>query len=477
VHPDLQKLLELPIAEFPLTRSNGDDLWTIEDILKGVLIFGGTGSGKTSGSGQFLARALLYRGFGGLVLTVKQEECDLWQEYARDLGRESDIIVVDSSAKQRFNFVDYEVNRGGAGEGLTDNVYQIFKEITGLISRTAQRGGDPFWEEAAERLFKHTVDVLTFAGQRLSVEDISSFVTSAPQTPMQVQAFDSDTGLCAKSFQQAKKMLKANLWLAKTDKAHDVEVARRFFLEDFATMADKTRSSITATFSTMLAPLMRGLTRTLLCTDTTLTPEKSFEGKIIVVNLPVNSYHTAGKTVQIVWKYLWQQAVRRRTITPTSRGVFLWADECQEVVSPTDRAFLNLERSYLASTIYLTQNVHNLYDALGKTNADALLGSFQNFLFHANSDHATNEWAASQVSRDWANTLTYSTPQGSVTPSDGSTSIGEAYRYKVEPHKFLTLKNGGARNDYEVEGILLRPSKPWQETNDLYRYVSFDQRG
>ena len=41
------------------------DLWTIGDACEGTLILGGNGSGKTRGSGRFIARSFLKAGFGG----------------------------------------------------------------------------------------------------------------------------------------------------------------------------------------------------------------------------------------------------------------------------------------------------------------------------------------------------------------------------------------------------------------------------
>ena len=41
--------LDMPLVQFsPLAK----DIWTLEDAFQGTVIFGSTGSGKTSGSGQ-----------------------------------------------------------------------------------------------------------------------------------------------------------------------------------------------------------------------------------------------------------------------------------------------------------------------------------------------------------------------------------------------------------------------------------------
>lgn len=73
--------------------------WTIGDACEGVQIFGGTGSGKTSGSGQSLAKCYLYNGFGGLVLTVKAGDREMWEDYCQKQGRSEDLIIVNESNK------------------------------------------------------------------------------------------------------------------------------------------------------------------------------------------------------------------------------------------------------------------------------------------------------------------------------------------------------------------------------------------
>jgi hypothetical protein len=79
--------LDMPLVQFsPLA----EDAWTLEDAFQGTVIFGSTGSGKTSGSGQLLALKFLKAGFGGLVLCVDIEEANLWRSYLKAAGREKD---------------------------------------------------------------------------------------------------------------------------------------------------------------------------------------------------------------------------------------------------------------------------------------------------------------------------------------------------------------------------------------------------
>jgi len=129
----------------PLYSFNGTEPFTLADACEGVQIFGGIGSGKTSGSGAALARAYLKAGFGGLVLTAKKDVLDEWKAYAAETGREKHLLVFDHSGDFVFPFLHYEMNREGDGAGLTENLVRLFTTIYEAIDRGQSTGGDdPF---------------------------------------------------------------------------------------------------------------------------------------------------------------------------------------------------------------------------------------------------------------------------------------------------------------------------------------------
>ncbi len=103
----------------PLLRlsSNTSDYWTIGDSFEHTLIFGGTGSGKTSTSAAALATAFLKAGYGGCILCAKSDEAARWEAYARIAGRPTSTIRFDASGRYRFNFLDYLMHRPGDGGG------------------------------------------------------------------------------------------------------------------------------------------------------------------------------------------------------------------------------------------------------------------------------------------------------------------------------------------------------------------------
>ena len=109
----------------PMLRFGGTDAWTIRDACAGTLIFGDTGSGKTSGSGQTITMAMLEAGFGGLVLTAKSSETDRSRKYMDRCGRTEDLVVFSPEGPHRFNFMEYERRRMTRGGGKGCCVYII----------------------------------------------------------------------------------------------------------------------------------------------------------------------------------------------------------------------------------------------------------------------------------------------------------------------------------------------------------------
>lgn len=118
--------LDKSLVEF--SDQNGRLNWTIRDAVEGIQIFGGIGSGKTSGSGRLLALKFLANGFGGVVLTVKPDEVDMWREYCRTSNRSHDMIIVEPGGRHHFNFLEYESSGKSAGRS-TENIVQVLKTV------------------------------------------------------------------------------------------------------------------------------------------------------------------------------------------------------------------------------------------------------------------------------------------------------------------------------------------------------------
>ena len=474
--PALKPAEAWPLSQPLLYHSpHAADAWTIGDACEGCQIFGGTGSGKTSGSGQHIAKAFLRAGFGGLILTAKPDESAEWQRYcsAPGIGREKNLILFGPGHPYRFNFLRYEYTRPGEGAGLTENVVALFAAVLEAAGRKKEGGGsDPYWQSAQNQLLRNAIDLVRIAyegtDKQVGLADINDVIANAASDPRQLQ--DEDWQAESRCWE----LLETGRVKVKTpEQAIAYDRTRSYWTREYPSLAEKTRSVIVSLFTSMVDPLLRGIFHELFCTGLNFVPELTEDGAIIVLDMPVEKWNETGLYAQMLMKYLWQRAMSRRD--PASSGgrpVFLWADESQYFVSSQDAKFQATARSKRACTVYLTQNRPNYAAVLHSDAAtDALLGNFQTKIFHANGDPKTNQWASDSIGRKIDTRGSYNTSR------EGQTSYGasETLEYKVQPAEFHDLKSGGERNACQVEAYIFKPSRRWAASGETYIKRSFDQ--
>lgn len=500
---------ENPPKYHPLTvlrdwgRVSKGAAFRIVDAQTGIIALGATGSGKTSGPAKHFARAYLAHGFGGVVLCSKKDERPMWEQWAEEAGRwnrqkqQGDLIIFDKSGKWRFDFLDWEASRTGEGGGLTINVVALLDEIAGAIASGAGKaeggGGDnKFFEDALHHMNTNLVDLPIFAGLPVSLPLMRAIVNTAPQSLREAQSDEwrSGRGECAAILKAADEATKT----ADEDTRSDFEECRAYWLQEFPNLSDRTRSIITLSFSMLVRPFITRPLRKLFSTDTNVTPEDTFRGKIVIVDLPVQEFFLAGRVANLAWKYCFQRAVLGR-MQPTDgtyiRPVFLWADECQNFVTEFDSAYQAVARSAGGCTVYLVQNRESLLRVLHSASAvDSLLGNLQCKCFCQNSSVESNEWASKLLGERWKDITTINqgtsnpgAPESEATMSSGA-STSQQRRYFVEKERFTTLKRGGPANDYQVECVVYNGGMKFMGRDEHgtpelqpFTLITFDQRG
>lgn len=440
----------------------------LADAQTGVIVFGATGSGKTSGPARHLAYGYLAAGFGGLVLTAKKEECQQWVQWATDCGRAEDLIVVNAEGDWRYNFMEDEASRPGEGGGFAINTVALLDEVAGAIagSGKGEGGGDSkFWEDALHNLNSNLVDLPLLAGIPVSLPLLRDIASSAA---VRIEQLNDPTwkenSACARILREADEATKNGDAEARAD----FEECRTYWTKDFPALAEQTRSSIMLNFTVLIRPLVTRPLRKLFSSDTNVRPEDAFDGKVIICNLPVQEFKLAGRIANLIWKYCFQCAVLRR-VQPADRKsflrpVFLWSDECQNFVSKSDSEYQAVARSAGGCTVYLTQNRESLRRVLKNDDGvDSLLNNLQaKFLCQNTGD--TNFWAAGILGQRYVSITSTNAglsrqaqallaPHQLPNQSAGITRSQDK-RYFIEPAVFTTLARGGPQFNYQVECIV-----------------------
>ena len=507
------------------------DVWTLRNACEGLHVTGSTGSGKSSGSGKHLALAYLRAGFGGIVLCAKSapSEWDVWEEYAAQTGRSAQLIRFDDEGIFRFNFLEYAalLNRDRQGRLVTQNIVELIMKMSEAASRGAEMRGSaaeqPFWRLAPRELLSHTIDALWTAYGRLRLDEVVHFILTAPRRPEDFGSAEARS----KSF-CLQTLYQASFHPAEPIDGRDLYTVMQYFQHNFAVLDPETRSNIVTTMTSQFTPFLKGIMRELFCTHTTIVPELTHEGAIIVIDIPVDRYREAGLMAQHIFKYLWQVATLQRDSRGAVRPVFCWADEAQNFITPFDAEFQAVARSNRACTVYLTQTVSNYISMIGgntpRETTMAFLANFVTKVFHRNDDHATNEMAAEMIGRNLqmrsSKSRGFSSGEGksegsnygynsghssgssggqgeshfNISTNRGYSSgsntgisfnsgfsvndtLSEQMDLEVQPGAFGYLRSGGSENDYQVEGLLFQAGRRFAANgNRNYLIASFDQR-
>ncbi len=497
--------LDTTLVEF--TDKQGTIAWSVRNAVEGVQIFGGIGSGKTSGSGKLLAGKYLANGFGGLILTAKHDEKELWQEYCKVANRLEDLIIVEPGSPHYFNFLEYE-SSAGEGKSITENIVQVLKTvIRASEEKTKGKSDDPFWETALDMLISNTIDLCLLAYQKVSIELLYTIAQSVftKEELDNLQKKKEDPKRKQRAFELALDTAQGNIdqqvrnwesdqsqeWLNSLDNrayeqaicdalpdARTFKYVNEFFIDSFITISEKTRSIIDFSFTGFLYRLLKDPVYSLFCRHSSnFTPDDCLNGKIILINLPVKHYHKVGRDSQIMFKYIWQRAMERRVIDQNSRPMFLWADEAQHFLHEYDAEYQATARSSRIATVYISQNLPNYYANMGGDKSDykvkSFLGTLSTKIFHANADIETNKYASDMIGEAYQREESEST-----NATDGRISVTKTLSSQlkkiVRPEEFGVLKTGGEQNGFKVTGYMHVQGKQFLNGFN-HRYVTFSQ--
>jgi len=468
------------------------DEWTVRDFNQGLGIFGATGSGKTSGSGKTIAYELISHGYGGLVLTTKKGEADEWARLCHACKRGGDFSIVRHDGPLRLNLLQYEMERPGPGSDFTENIVEFFKNMLSVISpQKSQVVNQNFWQMTGDQLLRNLINCFMLANRPLTLDGLCEFVANAP---MDGTAAHSENWPKLPVFGDC--LSRARDLVQSADQLRLFNMVEQYWLKAFPTLAPETRSCITISFSAMLDAIRAKHIYDLLSTATTITPESIFNGRIVVVDLPVNEFKGAGLLAQASWLYVFQRAILRRADKSWGNGcrpVFLWTDECQNFLIDFDAEFQSRARDCRVARVMLTQNLNCLYERFGggdtaRVKVDAILGNLCTKIFHANGDLATNKYASETIGTGYTTLHGRSVAEPyfpglnpfmdmaykffkkpAVTHTEST--VREAI---VQPHEFVNLMTGGMHNDCIVEGIATRVGRPFANGKNHTR-IAFKQ--
>ncbi len=465
----------------PLLLWGDDDTFTVRDLLNGgVCVTGRAGSGKTSSSGREMAKAIVgLPRSGGMILAAKPEDLSMWKGIFEAAGRKDDLLVFAPDEPLRFNFISYVLASGGHTRDVTRCITLIGESLRSSDSSGGENAD--FWEREQERMIYNAVEVVKLSNGTVSAPELQRFITSAPLSPAEIATDSWQAGFCNQCIARAFHVQKSAV------EAHDFQLAVDYWLSEFPSMADKTRSSIQTGVMGILHVFNVGVVRELVSTTTNVSPEDILAGKWVLVNMAPAEWGDMGGLVAAGWKYLTQRRVLRRHAQPGDSIAVIWADEFHQFVTSYDSHYLAQCRSHMGCMVVLSQSLSSYYAALkgesGKNLADALLPNFSTKIFHALGDAKSAEWASGLVGKSIQTFIgTSMAPVEDIWEelsgrSKVTTSTSEHFEPVLQTNVFMNgLRTGGKVNDLMCDAIVIRSGRPFRSGSN-WMQVAFSQKG
>jgi len=457
--------------DFPLFQWSGSDAFTLRNAVESVAIFGELGAAKTTGSAAWILLKYLAIGMGGLVCCVKPGDRELIESYARATGRADSLIIVSPGNKWRCNLIRYALKRPGVTGSRVEQLVSLLMTIVEAAERGERASigqGDKFWQRSLRQILRNGLEVCIAAKGEVTMSMLHEVITTAPRSHGEVHNEQwQKESLCYRLIEEAETKEKSER------EQSDFELAARYFLREFPDMPNDTRGSILATYAVMADVLLRGHMADMFDRETNFVPDLTFDGAIIVLDLPTKIYGAAGVYVQSAFTYLWQIACEQRDVKRSPRPVFWFVDEAHEMVCNYTPEFLATARSARVASVLISQNRPNYLAAMGgeagRHRVDAFLGNMGTKIFHANGDPETNKWASDMISDELQARTNW---HGTMENGQGRGGGSEAPGRKVMPSEFTTLKKGGPQNGFVTEAIVYQTGaafsanegQPWLRT-------------
>lgn len=400
--------LAAPLAGQPLLLDS-------ESLFQHMLVFGGTGEGKTRGLLRPLMRQVLAdRRFGALVMDAKGE---LWREalkIAREIGREDDVVLIGAGA-------------GEAGVNLTADLTpaQIAATMRSVLEQIGSGRNDSFWPLMATTVLRHMLTIgrgyaLTEPGAAEATKGLHPYslwwayqaVLRADLANAAIDHINATFGLLREQAGEEPGAASGLLAKAKAMMSPELRDSVAYIQSAWRDMAEETKTGIVANVTNLMdgfgsSPVLRERFASGR-SEGTIGVRAALEGKIVLVTLSsVEDGLPARLSTLLLKTSLYREARRRETEwktatpprDPQERPCLVVMDEVQELVTVdpssglSDATFWNVARSTGLAGLFATQTLSALKQAMGEAAAENFVQQARSKVFFRSEEQNTIDFA------------------------------------------------------------------------------------
>jgi type IV secretory pathway TraG/TraD family ATPase VirD4 len=336
--------------------------FAIEDLCRHTMIFGSSGSGKTTRAfNPMLESMMADLEAGAFIIAPKSEAVDEAIQMARRAGRKA--VVVTPGSETGFDLL--------SGNPDVDAMY-----LRDTFGRTGDDG--KAYVEAAVARLKNCLRMLQAAGvQYYNLQHLTEYCFDEKFSAMvrnhavsRMRALDHDSEAA---------------WTIREAMAYEDTRYNQFTPE--------TRRAVLFTVSQLLEPLRDvKITKTFASRRSLFPIESVFSGAVIILHVPRTRYERAAQAIYTLAKRRFFTALENRrasTEFDQTRPVVFAVDEYQLCISESDIQSLGIIRSAGCMVLAATHGMSSLYSVLSKSLVDAAIQNFTQKFFFKTDDHET----------------------------------------------------------------------------------------
>lgn len=376
--------MSVPLLTLRHLRPSGVLRLSPDDVTRHVLGVGSTGSGKTTALVNPCLQQLIAwraddpdRKIGLLILDGKCDETEAKvREYARQVGREGDMVVLSPQGLSHYDFF--------AGFG---RLAQVDEYATRLQSGTREMGDhNAYWTETRAGLIQTALTLLVATDERVTFDSFVEFARA--------WWFSGDVTEVTRRIAFLARLLAEAQLPSLTRRRLELAIQEN---KNWQTMDGRTKELHRSTLGNCMRPLLSPSGSAYFSEGhgPQFHPQQALDGKILVVACNATAQPQLASFLFCVLKRDFFDAIESRTAvrSETGRLAGLVADEMHLVVTEDDVSRLSVCRSKGGFALCCTQSLAALDQVLGRRQRDAMLANFNTVFFFSSREDNTDEFA------------------------------------------------------------------------------------
>lgn len=371
--------------------------WTMEDFVRGWLITGRTGSGKTQSAINMLTFQLFQnvKNWGGICLDQKGLYWEILVKMAAHFGRSNDLILLQTRplGKDMLWRPPSTINLTGNPDVPASTYAKVIVDTA--VSLTGGRGGNPFFVTKAQLAIQTAFEILRHLEAFVTIPNIHRLLLNKEDGQSVIEEL-------------------ANF---ADQRSKDLLAAFRSHLEQ----PPEQLGGVEGTISNYLDFFMHPEIAEVFCAnEPTFSVSEIDAGKIVCIAMP-QKFQSERLYINTILKLSYYFHALSRFDKPAEERekdnlIVLFADEGQEIITGAESAFADhraasVIREARATIVLATQAYTSIHGSLDKRHADVLMLNLSNELIFtvANQDSAVlaskniGEREVVEKSWGWAN--------------------------------------------------------------------------